>query len=133
MSKSDAKYKQSEKGKVTRAKYNRSEKGKATQANRYKRRRGEIIGQIFNILGAKCVTCGYSDRRALQIDHVDGSGAEERRRRNGFTLPYYLHILKHIHEGRYQVLCANCNQIKRVEDRKNKEGNRNDRANSSKI
>ena len=63
-------------------------------------------------LGGKCA-CGYSDMRALQIDHVNGEGSKERRRLNG--IPFLNKVLKQIDAGLYQVLCANCNWIKRSE------------------
>ncbi|MDG7005258.1 MAG: hypothetical protein JRN73_09990 [Nitrososphaerota archaeon] len=65
-------------------------------------------------LGSKCVRCGFSDFRALQIDHVNGGGRSEARRLAGVA--YYLHVLDHINDGTYQLLCANCNWIKRAEN-----------------
>jgi len=63
-------------------------------------------------LGLKCSHCGFADPRALQLDHKKGNGAEERRKIKD-TERYYKHIYENIEE--YQVLCANCNWIKRVE------------------
>jgi len=73
--------------------------------------------QIIALLGGKC-KCGFSDPRALQIDHVNGHGNKEKREA-GSTITYYNRILKRIKEGSkdYQVLCANCNWIKRHEMR----------------
>jgi hypothetical protein len=68
-----------------------------------------------DLLGGKCVRCGFKDRRALQIDHVNGNGAAERKQ-------YGMRALEFIYERRfagetadYQLLCANCNWIKRSE------------------
>lgn len=69
--------------------------------------------EVFTKLGSKCVRCGFSDSRALQIDHVTGSGSTERRSLNG--IPYLNKVLKVIDAGIYQLLCANCNWIKRSE------------------
>lgn len=68
--------------------------------------------EIFQLLGNKCVKCGYIGP-ALQIDHVNGGGTKERQRCNG-TGVYYGFILKAIKNGSkdYQVLCANCNMEK---------------------
>ncbi len=62
----------------------------------------------------KCARCGFDDIRALSIDHINGGGAPHRRKtgndvygwlkRNGFP------------EG-YQVLCMNCQLIKRQVNR----------------
>ena len=67
-------------------------------------------------LGGKCANCGYKDRRALQIDHIHGDGAAERA--SGFgrgSVPFWRRVLD-IGSARYQVLCANCNWIKRLEN-----------------
>jgi hypothetical protein len=64
-------------------------------------------------LGGCCARCGFSDKRALQIDHVDGGGAVERRTKAPVTL--YKEIAAGGSEG-YQILCANCNWIKRHEN-----------------
>ena len=72
--------------------------------------------EIIDLLGAKCVRCGYSDIRALQVDHVRGNGTQHRRERaNGV----YADMYDAVRDGskEYQVLCANCNFIKRLEER----------------
>jgi len=66
-------------------------------------------------LGGKCSHCGFNDSRALQIDHVHGNGADDRRE---FGEAFYTkNFLKRVMAapGMYQVLCANCNWIKRAE------------------
>ena len=70
-------------------------------------------------LGGKCCSCGYDDLRALHIDHVNGDGKSERSIRKT--------VYNRIANGktdlsRYQLLCANCNWIKRLE---NNEGTNN--------
>lgn len=63
-------------------------------------------------LGGKCIRCGFNDVRALQIDHINGGGLKELRKVSPFT--YYKKILIDT-EMKYQLLCANCNWIKREE------------------
>ena len=66
---------------------------------------------------AECVTCGFSDQRALQIDHINGGGLKDLKK-HGNQNQYLNSILalpKKEAEDKYQVLCANCNWIKRVE------------------
>ena len=73
--------------------------------------------QALTSIGDKCVRCGFSDERALHIDHVAGKGNEERRSKKGAS--YYYFIFNEVQAGRgnkYQVLCANCNYIKRKEN-----------------
>ncbi len=60
-------------------------------------------------------TIGCTDRRALQFDHVGGGGSTEPR---GLTRLYLIRRdLKWAKpkERNYQLLCANCNWIKRHE------------------
>ena len=69
--------------------------------------------QIHSLLGGKCKHCGEKDSRVLQIDHVYGDGAQERR--EGLTrMQLYRNIEKNT--KRYQLLCANCNWKKRDKD-----------------
>lgn len=70
---------------------------------------------ILNLLGNKCNICGFNDNRALQIDHVNSNGSKERSSLQ--THAYYNHVLSEIKLGsnEYQLLCANCNWIKRYE------------------
>ena len=42
----------------------------------------------------KCLKCGFSDRRALQIDHINGGGIKERR--IGNTRQFHHKVLKSI-------------------------------------
>ena len=72
---------------------------------------------VFAVLGNKCARCGFDDGRALQIDHVHGDGAADRKKFKGHRLR--IKFFKHVIENpeRYQILCANCNWIKRVEER----------------
>lgn len=70
---------------------------------------------VFIKLGHVCARCGFSDKRALQIDHVNGDGFLELRgggRTSGYS---YLKRVLADRSGRYQILCANCNWIKRHE------------------
>lgn len=64
-------------------------------------------------MGGKCVKCGFRDSKALQIDHVNGGGNEHRRRVSWVTR--YRDILSGA-DTTCQLLCANCNWIKRADD-----------------
>jgi len=74
---------------------------------RYRRRQN-----VVDFLGGKCVSCGFADWRALQIDHINGGGTRESKGRSqqGLFRDVYAH------KDKYQVLCANCNSIKRIEN-----------------
>lgn len=70
---------------------------------------------IIEYMGGKCVLCNFNDWRALQIDHINGNGNEDRISMGHTNWS----IFKRIKENpeSYQLLCANCNWIKRYEGR----------------
>ena len=91
--------------------------------------RKKLKFMIFSKLGARCKSCGYDkDEKALQIDHVNNDGAEHRRQLNCKAGSYKLYksVLESIknNEKKFQILCANCNWIKRY-DTKNQSPQRN--------
>lgn len=57
-------------------------------------------------------TMGCTDYRALQIDHVRGGGRKEI---DKWGQGAFLFSALHNTTGKYQLLCANCNWIKRFE------------------
>ncbi len=72
---------------------------------------------VLQLLGGKCIKCGFEDFRALQIDHIHGGGRKEEREL-GSNAAIHRKILNMEHpETEYQCLCANCNWIKREEDK----------------
>ena len=76
-----------------------------------------IRNSVLEALGAKCVKCGFGDKRALQIDHINGGGTKERKQKL-FKGHFHKHVLKSFlaKESKYQLLCANCNWIKKFEN-----------------
>jgi len=88
--------------------------------NREKTNKSNLLDKIktFELLGNKCVRCGFSDIRALQIDHINGGGKRELSS-EGFTRRNYHKIVRESvlnKVNKYQLLCANCNWIRRHED-----------------
>lgn len=75
-----------------------------------------LRNSVIEVLGGSCVKCGFNDKRALQIDHIDGGGSVERKSRS-FTGNFHKNVIKSClsKENKYQLLCANCNWIKRFE------------------
>ena len=72
---------------------------------------------LLSLLGRICVKCGYDqDDRALQLDHIDGQGWKERRKHSNYTtwLNFY-YKNPEIAKKKLQILCANCNAIKKIE------------------
>ena len=93
-----------------------------------KNRRKMIKQHVFEQMGGKCVLCGYKENfNALVIDHVNGDGFLEPNRfkrkwgiRNATSTKnhtgYNGVLVSYLRgDGKYQLLCANCNQIKKIE------------------
>lgn len=72
-----------------------------------------VRAKALEVLGGVCVRCGFSEPCALQIDHIDGGGAQERRALGGASRSIYKRVIAG--EPGYQLLCANCNWLKRCE------------------
>ena len=82
--------------------------------------RQNLRHRVLDMYDRKCNRCGYNDNiLALQLDHVNGNGAEERRKL-GSQWCVYERALQPEHRTEYQILCANCNSIKRVENKEYK-------------
>ena len=84
--------------------------------------RRNLKTRVYDLLGNRCSNrqCawinsdgsrGCSDRRCLQVDHIMGGGVQERKKKFLTTFSMYFDVIKNPH--RYQLLCANCNWIKR--------------------
>ena len=73
---------------------------------------------LFEAMGGKCTKCGFDDHRALCIDHIKGDGKTHRygsgTRITGANLYRMLLASPEEIEGRFQLLCCNCNQIKKL-------------------
>lgn len=84
-----------------------------------RKRTAELKLEIYSMLGGKCLKCGYIGP-ALQIDHVNGNGRKENSHMNVYY--YYLLVKKSILAGekKYQLLCANCNWEKRLQNKEAK-------------
>jgi hypothetical protein len=84
-------------------------------------RRLEALNYISNN-NSVCKKCGYSDPRALQIDHINGGGRNESKI-YGFQEKFWDYILSQPIEEvykKYQVLCSNCNLVKADENNERK-------------
>lgn len=85
---------------------------KNTQQIRY-----NVLIKIGGDKGIICVKCGFSDIRALCIDHINGGGRDDRKDKHS-PVKFYKYILSLTDEEsrqKYQILCSNCNSIKRIE------------------
>lgn len=90
----------------------------AAQSRKAKAKEREILFQMY---GHVCAVCGFSDKRALTLDHKKNNGSEERKAL-GMRGPYQ-RAKKEYRPDEYQILCMNCQFIKRVEaKRQNQHG-----------
>lgn len=85
---------------------------------RERQRRERARLAVITAFGSKCAECGFSDIRALHIDHVNGGGLREWRAFNMDAVKYQRHVALLATSGKYQLLCANHNQIKEWERRR---------------
>jgi 5-methylcytosine-specific restriction endonuclease McrA len=75
---------------------------------------------VLAAMGGECVRCGFDDWRALQIDHVNSGGTAEHQALGNGTTRFYAKVLANPDD--YQLLCANCNTIKKWETPQERSG-----------
>ena len=85
-------------------------------AQQSKDSKARIRQRIFEKYGRVCARCGFDDCRILTLDHVLNNGAEERKE-IGIRGTYY-RALDPQFESEYQILCMNCQFVKRIEEGK---------------
>lgn len=90
-----------------------ADKHRDYQRNWSKNKLYEIKEKIFDKLGHSC-KCGFSDKRALCIDHVNGGGFKELK--SGMSVFRYYEKVLNDTDNTYQILCHNCNWIKRSDN-----------------
>ena len=97
------------------AKYYKNNKRKCIESD--KKCRQKLRESIIDIYGGKCSCCGITDKRILDIDHVNNDGASDGR--NGIYGKSLMYKIKRedYPKDKYQILCKNCNWIKEYEHR----------------
>lgn len=89
-----------------------------SRRNRYYNKRRKILVLTHYGNGKlACVKCGFSDIRALSIDHINGGGSEERIAKIKRGTKFYSWLMKNNYPLGFQTLCMNCQWIKRDERR----------------
>ena len=97
---------------VYQARWRSHNRQKLRDASRARRQRfkNEALARYGKACG-----CGFSDSRALQIDHIAENGAAERKNLGGQNFSgwrFYEWLKKRGWPDGYQTMCANCNLIK---------------------
>ena len=111
-----------EESKIYMRKWRSKNKDKVREYNKTNILRNRL--KVMDMLGGrKCVKCGCIDIRCLQIDHINGDRKREKYTVGGSRM-YYIQIRRNIENGskNYQILCANCNFIKRYENKEYGDG-----------
>jgi hypothetical protein len=78
-----------------------------------RRQRDNARKQVFAYYGSVCACCGSAEK--LNIDHINGDGAEHRKALFGGQYAgwrFYLWLISQGFPPGYQTLCAPCNQSK---------------------
>jgi hypothetical protein len=89
------------------------ERNKGQQARYYALMRSTVLSHYSPTL--VCQRCGYSDIRALTIDHINGDGKHRQNQKNSGHHLYRKLQLQNFSPG-FQVLCQNCQAVKRCEN-----------------
>jgi hypothetical protein len=89
-----------------------AQKKRARQATWYRNKLKSLRSALYEVLGAKCSECGFSDTRALCVHHINGGGTQERTRVDRTSYVKQLLEKAKANPTDYQVLCANCHTIK---------------------
>ena len=72
----------------------------------------ELRAQVLKAHGGQCERCGFKDPRALQFDHIQGGGVKQSKELNWKKrLDWMIE-----NPTKIQILCANCNWIKKAEN-----------------
>lgn len=71
----------------------------------------ELVLRQYSKGEPKCCRCGFTDVRALTIDHINGGGGKHRKEISHICR----WLVKNNFPDGFQILCMNCQFIKRVE------------------
>ena len=72
----------------------------------------------------KCTKCEFDDIRALTVDHIDGGGNKHIKEAK-ISGNLYKWLIKNKYPPNFQILCMNCQFIKRHENKEWKKPNKN--------
>ena len=82
----------------------------------YDRKRRQILKQTvishYSDGAIKCALCSFDDIRALSIDHINNDGYKHRKEGRNVK-DFYRWLKNHCYPDGFQVLCMNCQFIKR--------------------
>lgn len=81
----------------------------------FKTYRTKLRDEVFAAYGGpRCQCCKENRVECLQVDHVNNDGAAHRRQIGRTAQALYIWLKRNGYPAGFQILCASCNQIKRV-------------------
>jgi hypothetical protein len=80
-----------------------------------RKRQSQWRTRLLMFMGGECTKCQNNDYRVLQIDHVHGGGSKDRRE-NPVSSAFNMAKKVFAKPDDFQLLCANCNWIKRYDN-----------------
>jgi hypothetical protein len=101
--------------------WNNREKHAAYFKDYYQRNREKYLGRakqlrqrVLDAYGNRCMCCGETTPEFLGIDHVNNDGGAHRRELKGYgrSINRWLSMNGFPQDGRFQLLCHNCNMAK---------------------
>lgn len=87
--------------------YYKNKEKRLDQQKRYKKKLRDATFAAYG--GPICACCGETRYEFLQVDHVNGDGADHRRKIGKTSQTLYLWLRKHGYPKGFRVLCVNCN------------------------
>lgn len=96
--------------------YKDPEKQRKWQALRKRRVNKEDRIKVLDLLGNKCIDCGITDLRVLEVDHIEPI---LRGKNSGMSGSNHLKDIRlgKVKLDNLQLLCANCHRIKTYNER----------------
>lgn len=96
-----------------RSYYKETDKSRRYKCEWQKRRCQELRAQLIQAYGGCCTCCGEKEPVFLTLEHLQGGGAEHRKKYTGNGWRLYLAIKREGYPDKYTILCMNCNFAKR--------------------
>lgn len=112
------------KGRRRRTKHSTTEQDrkKSCEYSRRYRQSFKFIVLAHYSLGEipQCVKCGFTDIRALSIDHINGGGGKHKASLGIKASSFYRWLITSGYPEGYQTLCMNCQWIKKFKNKEHK-------------
>lgn len=74
-----------------------------------RQQRQKLRNEVISYYGGKCKCCGETTNEFLTIDHINGGGAEYRRRDSSHSHIYHWLKQNNFPAEGFRILCYNCN------------------------